>query len=334
MDNNKLKNIIIIMSIIFTASIIILSFSNSISLNTNQQNEYFIQHELLTTISVGDLPIGIASNPITNKIYVTNNNDNTVSVIDSLNNKVINSIDVEKGPSGITVNPNTNKIYVSNYYSDDISIIDESDNSLIDVISVNDSPRNIAINNVTDKIYVVNHFGNSIDVIDGNTNSIVNSIEIERPWGISINDETNTIYVTSKTSFDIFIIDGNTNTISKFKINHSSNTYPLEVEFISGKIFLSYTNFLIMLDESTLKEIIIPVGNIISEIEVNEKFTLVYVLDTFSNVVYVIDFSIAEIIEVIPTGKHPIGIEYQSQNNILYVVNEYSNSVSVFSLIR
>ena len=74
-------------------------------------------------------------------------------------------------------------------------------------------------------------------------------------------------------------------------------------------------------------------GNNISEIEVNEKFNLVYALDLFSNVVYVTDISVGNIIEIIPTGKYPIGIEYESENNILYVVNEYSNSVSVFSLV-
>ena len=46
MDNNKLKNIIIVISIIFISSIIILSFSNSIYLDTSQQHEYFIKHKL------------------------------------------------------------------------------------------------------------------------------------------------------------------------------------------------------------------------------------------------------------------------------------------------
>jgi YVTN family beta-propeller protein len=297
------------------------------------QNTNFIKHELLTSIQVGDLPIGITSNPITNKIYVTNNNDNTILIIDSTSNKIINSLDVEKGPSGIDVNPNTNQIYVSNYYSDSISVIDGFNDSLMDVIIVNDTPRNIVINNITDKIYVANYFGNSIDIIDGKTNSIINSVYIEKPWGISIDDETNTIYITSKKSLDLFVLDGDTNNVSILTINQFSDSYPSEVEFISGKIILSYTNFLLIIDESTLKETVISMGNNISEIEVNEKFNLVYALDLFSNVVYVTDISVGNIIEIIPTGKYPIGIEYESENNILYVVNEYSNSVSVFSLV-
>ena len=212
------------------------------------QNTNFIKHELLTSIQVGDLPIGITSNPITNKIYVTNNNDNTILIIDSTSNKIINSLDVEKGPSGIDVNPNTNQIYVSNYYSDSISVIDGFNDSLMDVIIVNDTPRNIVINNITDKIYVANYFGNSIDIIDGKTNSIINSVYIEKPWGISIDDETNTIYITSKKSLDLFVLDGDTNNVSILTINQFSDSYPSEVEFISGKIILSYTNFLLIID--------------------------------------------------------------------------------------
>ena len=301
------------------------------------QNKNFIKHELVTSIKVGDpndldLPIGISSNPITKKIYVSNNNTNTVSVIDSVNNKVLNSVNVEKGPSGVAVNSNTNRIYVANYYSDNISVIDGNDDILMDVIDVGDSPRNIAVNPVTNKIYVANHFGNSIYVIDGDTNSVIDSIGIERPWGISINTDTNVVYITSTKSTDIFLIDGYTNNLSKLQIDYLSGIPPLEIESISKNILLlSFRNNVVILDELTMQKIIIPVGNNIVEIEVNENLNVAYALDSFLNSMFVIDLDNNRVSETISTERHPIGITVDPETNLVYVVNEYADSISVFN---
>lgn len=301
------------------------------------QNKNFIKHELLTSIKVGDpndldLPIGISSNPITKKIYVSNNNTNTVSVIDSVNNKVLYSVNVEKGPSGVAVNPNTNRIYVANYYSDKISVIDGNDDSLLDVIDVGDSPRNIAVNLVTNKIYVANHFGNSIYVIDGDTNSVIDSIGIEKPWGISINTDTNVVYITSTKSSDIFLIDGHTNNLSKLQIDYLSAIPPLEIESISKNILLlSFGNNVLLLDELDMQQIAIPVGNNIVEIEVNENLNVAYALDTFSNSIFVIDLDNNRVSETISTERHPIGITVDPETNLVYVVNEYADSISIFN---
>ncbi len=301
------------------------------------QNKNFIKHELVTSIKVGDpndldLPIGISSNPITKKIYVSNNNTNTVSVIDSVNNKVLNSVNVEKGPSGVAVNSNTNRIYVANYYSDNISVIDGNDDILMDVIDVGDSPRNIAVNPVTNKIYVANHFGNSIYVINGDTNSVIDSIGIERPWGISINTDTNVVYITSTKSTDIFLIDGYTNNLSKLQIDYLSGIPPLEIESISKNILLlSFRNNVVILDELTMQKIIIPVGNNIVEIEVNENLNVAYALDSFLNSMFVIDLDNNRVSETISTERHPIGITVDPETNLVYVVNEYADSISVFN---
>ncbi len=296
------------------------------------QIKNFVEHKFLISIKVDSLPIGISSNHVTKKIYVSNNDSNTISVIDSTSNKILTSINVEDGPAGIAVNSITNQIYVANYYSDNISVIDGENDLVMDVINVGDAPRNIEVNTVTNKIYVANYFGNSISVIDGNTNSVIDSIDIERPWGVSVNANTNAVYITSKSS-DIFVIDGYTNNLSKLQINLSKNMKPLEVESFSKNLLLSLGNNIMILDEITMKQVTIPVGDNIVEIDVNEDLNLVYALDTSSNSIYVIDLYNNRISETISTDRHPIGITIDSETNMLYVVNEYNNSISVFNPI-
>ena len=50
------------------------------------------EYVILTSISVGNLPDGVALNIDTNRAYVPNTNSNTVSVIDTTTNPVIDTI--------------------------------------------------------------------------------------------------------------------------------------------------------------------------------------------------------------------------------------------------
>ena len=76
-----------------------------------------------STVSVGGDPWGVAVNPSTNTVYVTNFNDNTVSVIDGSNNTVRATVSVGGYPWGVAVNPSTNTVYVANAGSNSVSVI-------------------------------------------------------------------------------------------------------------------------------------------------------------------------------------------------------------------
>jgi YVTN family beta-propeller protein len=88
------------------------------------------------------LPVGIAVNPTTNKIYVTNQDSNYLSVIDGSTNKVINNIKVGSSPFNIALNPVNNAIYVANSRSNTVSIVDASSNNITATVNINIVPRN------------------------------------------------------------------------------------------------------------------------------------------------------------------------------------------------
>ena len=90
-------------------------------------------------------------------------------------------------------------------------------------------------------------------------------------------------------------------------------------------------NNVVILDELTMQKIIIPVGNNIVEIEVNENLNVAYALDSFLNSMFVIDLDNNRVSETISTERHPIGITVDPETNLVYVVNEYADSISVFN---
>jgi YVTN family beta-propeller protein len=78
--------------------------------------------------------VRIAVNPVNNKIYVTNEFSNSVSVISGILNSVTNTITVGNFPYTVAVNPFNSRVYFTNRSSDSISVIDDSKTTILDKI--------------------------------------------------------------------------------------------------------------------------------------------------------------------------------------------------------
>ncbi|WP_405173021.1 hypothetical protein MHI12_18090 [Paenibacillus sp. FSL H8-0280] len=60
---------------------------------------------MIATVPVGINPNGAGANPLTNRVYISNQDDNTISVIDGETNTVIATIPVGARPFAVGVNP-------------------------------------------------------------------------------------------------------------------------------------------------------------------------------------------------------------------------------------
>jgi YVTN family beta-propeller protein len=75
------------------------------------------------TIPVGIGPNGIAFDSANGNLYVTNSEDNTVSVISGQTNAVIGTIPVGKDPTGIAFDSANANLYVTNSEDNTVSVI-------------------------------------------------------------------------------------------------------------------------------------------------------------------------------------------------------------------
>ena len=105
---------------------------------------------ILQTFKVGRQPTHIGVNIPTNRVYVDNVLDHTVSVIDLNVGKVIATVPLASKPAGLAVNQATNLFYVS--VKGGVAVYDGADNSLITTIAVSGTPSIIAINPDTKRI--------------------------------------------------------------------------------------------------------------------------------------------------------------------------------------
>lgn len=317
---------------------ILFFFLSSFTLDVKAEN-------IIGSIIVERSPAGVAVNSLTNRIYVSNNQSDTVSVVDGTTNKVIKTITVGKEPYGVAVNEITNKIYV--VHIDTVSVINGNTDEVETVFSVGGDSVGIAVNQKTNKIYVTSEPTNTLSVINGDTNEVESKLEIEDGTiEVAVNPNTNHIYVTSKDSKILTVIDGETSSVIKTHklednvIDVTVNTSNDKVYVISatdvGSVFGErqiVENIITVINDKKGEiktDIIIP-GSLIT-VEVNSATNRVYVsaleLLTGANVVYIIDGSTNRVVDYIIVSNLPSAISINKKTNVIYVAELSGGSIS------
>jgi YVTN family beta-propeller protein len=72
---------------------------------------------------------------------VTNQDDSTVSVLDTATLKSVAVIEVGDKPEGITTHPNGQQVYVANWFDNNVSVIDVKTLKVINTINTGEGPR-------------------------------------------------------------------------------------------------------------------------------------------------------------------------------------------------
>jgi YVTN family beta-propeller protein len=127
------------------------------------------------------MPYGVAISPDGNKVYITNQGDNTVSVISSVTNSVIAKITVGNEPYGLSVSPNGNRLYVANgspCCSGIISVINTATDTVMVTIPVGNSPCGVSVTPDGSKVYVADYYSNNVSVINTVTNTVIVGIPV------------------------------------------------------------------------------------------------------------------------------------------------------------
>jgi YVTN family beta-propeller protein len=156
-------------------------------------------------IPVGESPQQVFWNPTSNKVYVSNEQDGTVMVIDGATNQVRATIAVADYPLLICHNTVLNKIYVSSWDSNRINVIDGVGDTLIRKISVSGCPMFMTFSAAVNKLYVACIDNDRIAVIDGATDEVIKSISVRSPLQLLWVPTTNRVLCYTRTDTDTVI---------------------------------------------------------------------------------------------------------------------------------
>jgi YVTN family beta-propeller protein len=141
----------------------------------------------MTTVTVGNLPQGVAITPDGKHVYVSNS-DGTVSVIDTTKNPPSVVATVVVGIAGVAVTPDGKHVYVVNFNSNNVSVIDTASNMVVATVTVGFNPIAVAITPDGKRAYVANSSSpGTVSVIDTASNMVVATVTVGNiaqgvPW--------------------------------------------------------------------------------------------------------------------------------------------------------
>ena len=130
-----------------------------------------------TTLGISLLISSFSGLCLAGTAYITNQGDNTVSVIDTNSKQVINTIKVGLRPVGVAVSDLNHRAYISNVDGQSISVIDTDKNKLIKTYPIKGSPVGLLLSPDHKTLYVADWTDNRIYVLDAISMRIKNEIK-------------------------------------------------------------------------------------------------------------------------------------------------------------
>lgn len=162
----------------------------------------------LVTLRVGKGPTQLGVDPGHHLVYVVNQNDDSVSIIDSENLAVITTVKVQSGPAGIAINPLIGVAYVANSLAGSVSAL--SGTTLVGSIHIGGNPLDIAVDPVLNQVYVTDTARHEVLVLNGTKGTVLATLLLPGvPSAMAVNVVTHSVFVACVgTSGAVVAIDG------------------------------------------------------------------------------------------------------------------------------
>lgn len=264
---------------------------------------------VVATIGVGHRPEGIVANSGGTKVYVANAGSNSISVIDTDARKVINTIgNFGYSPSELAMSTNGRWIYATNPDSDNVSVIDTVSETVSSRIRVGRRPVAITYDQARSKIYVANSDDNSVSVIDGTSSSVEATVTVGlKPSGLAVQDDK--LYVTNTGSNTISVVQLGSYAVTK---TIDVGQMPMQaLSGLSGWVYVSSGNTNEVCFLYTSMEIVtknVSVGDLPTYMAMDTPRRKLYVVNSLSDTVSVVDLATKKQQAIIEVGRRPHGI--------------------------
>ena len=145
----------------------------------------------------------------TGRIFVSNEMDNTISVIDGSTHEIIRTILVGERPRDMQWTNNKSRLLIATSGSDHIEILDVKNLEIVGIIEAGEDPELFDLDPSGTILVASNEDDNELTVSDPSTGEILRTIEnvgIE-PEGVTFNNDGSLVFVTSEVTNTVIVVD-------------------------------------------------------------------------------------------------------------------------------
>ena len=161
-------------------------------------------------------PAGLTVTEDGKRLFVANNLDDSMSVIDLESEEVIETVGVGNQPYTVALTPDETKAYVSNWGDETVSVIDTESYEMIESVLVGMGPNAVVADPERPRMYVADGNNDTVSVIETETDETTDWINLEpyegAPYGslpnaLAISDDGTTLYVANGANNDVAVVD-------------------------------------------------------------------------------------------------------------------------------
>lgn len=290
------------------------------------------------------------------RLYVSNEDGHSVTVLDADTAATIATIAVGKRPRGMKLSLDGSRLFVAvsglpkcppsvpdeecaklerDLEADGIAVVDTVTQKVVQVLHAGSDPEQFALSPDGSKLFVANEDAATISVVDVSSGSIVERVPVGRePEGVGITPDGRWVLVTNESDNSVSVIDTRTLKIVKAV---QVGKRPRDVAFTpDGRAAYVSGEF-----DSSVYRMALPQGEPVERVlqlrkearpmalVLDSKRGRLYVSTGRGGTVAVIDSATYKLLAEVPVGTRPWGIALSQDGRWLYSANGPSNDVSV-----
>lgn len=270
----------------------------------------------------------------TNRVFVSNERGDSISVIDGETLEIETTIEVGKRPRGLALSHDGLKLYVAVSEEDKIKVIETETLKIIKEFEAGSDPETFAVH-PNGYLYVSNEDDAKATVFDPETGKKIIEIPVGlEPEGVTISKNGKYVIVTSESSNMLHVIKTPENKIEKNILvgsrpratvfNKAADTIYATAE-ISGEVFKIDVKSGEILKARTIGDDHPKPKDVI----LSKDESHLYIAGGRANVVVLLNANTLEIVKRIPVGKRVWGLAISKDGKQVFSTNGVSNTVSV-----
>jgi YVTN family beta-propeller protein len=295
------------------------------------------------------------------KVYVANEEADTVSVLDAASFKMLANVRVGGKPHNVQVSPDGTRVWVTNNGEPSagasahqgmgkdehqamgagaVWVIDATTDAVLAKVAVGLHPAHVVLTPDGRFAYVTNGGDNTLSVIDASTQRLVSTISVGKfPHGIRVSPDGKQAYVANLKGNTVSVVD----TASQKEVTQIPvGKGPAQVGFTpDGRlafVSLSGENAVAVIDPATWKVLHrITVGSVPIQLFATPDSTTLLVANQGTRkkpgkTLSMIDLRSFKMIKTVDTGAGAHGVVIDREGKYAYVTNTYAGSLSVLDI--
>ncbi|HSC14316.1 MAG TPA: quinoprotein dehydrogenase-associated putative ABC transporter substrate-binding protein [Gammaproteobacteria bacterium] len=289
------------------------------------------------------------------RVYVTNEDGHSVSIISTATQSVLGEIAVGTRPRGVEVSDDGEELYValsgspkcpptlpddecakltSDKSKDGIAIVDVRRQAVLRVLPGGSDPEEFDVDLHARRLFVSNEDAGQLSIVDLASGDVVRSVAVGgEPEGVRLRPDRKTLYVTSESDHGVSVVDAQSgDVLGTIDVGWRPRDSIFSTDGSRAYVSAEHGGSVAVVDVASsevVATIALPAGSLPMGLALSPDGALLYVANGRAGTVSVVDLAAARVVANVRVGARPWGIGLTSDGKFLYTANGPSNDVSV-----